>query len=197
MRGPQTGVVVDQVDPEGFGRIQVRFHWDHAGASTCWLRVAQQWAGGRIGAQFVPRPGMEVLVDYLEGDPDRPIVVACIYNGDNKQPYDTPANLSRAGWRTMSHPSGSIANEFIFEDKAGAEEIYTFAGRNLRRETVNDEIVRIGRNSALQVGGNHAVHVHGALTVSSDTSIVLSVGGSRVSITKEGVVITAPMIDLN
>ena len=69
VRGPQTGVVVDQVDPEGFGRIQVRFHWDHAGVSTCWLRVAQQWAGGKIGAQFVPRPGMEVLVDYLEGDP--------------------------------------------------------------------------------------------------------------------------------
>lgn len=205
VKGPQTGVVVDQVDPEGFGRIQVRFHWDHAGASTCWLRVAQQWAGGKIGAQFVPRPGMEVLVDYLEGDPDRPIVVACIYNGDNKQPYDTPAKLSQAGWRTMSHPSGSVANEFIFEDKAGAEEIYTFAGRNLRRVTVNDEIVQIGQNSALhvigdsghEVDGAHAMHVKGAITIKSDTSIVLSVGASRIAISKEGVVITAPMIDLN
>ena len=205
VRGPQTGVVTDQTDPEGYGRIQVRFHWDHAGVSTCWLRVAQQWAGGRIGSQFVPRIGMEVLVDYLEGDPDRPLVVACIYNGDNKQPYDTPPKLSQAGWRTMSHPSGSIANELIFEDKAGAEEIYTFAGRNLRRVTVKDEIVSIGQNSthtvtgvrSEDVGGAMTLHVKGALTVTSDTSISLTVGLSTVVIDKKGVTINAPMIKLN
>ncbi len=205
VRGPQTGVVTDQTDPEGFGRIQVKFHWDHAGASTCWLRVAQQWAGGKIGSQFVPRIGMEVLVDYLEGDPDRPLVVACIYNGDNKQPYDTPAHLSQAGWRTMSHPSGGIAQELIFEDKAGAEEIYTFAGRNLRRVTVKDEIVAIGqdstlsvtRNSSEAVDGKKAVHVKGALSISSDTSITLTVGKSTILIAPDGVSITAPVIKLN
>ena len=130
---------------------------------------------------------MEVLVDYLEGDPDRPMVVACIYNGDNKQPYDTPAHLSQAGWRTMSHPSGSIANEFIFEDKAGAEEIYTFAGRNLRRVTVKDESVQIGQNSTLAIVGDSSqdvqgtmkLHVKGALAISSDTSITLTVGGKH------------------
>ena len=205
VRGPQTGVVTDQTDPEGFGRIQVRFHWDHAGVSTCWLRVAQQWAGGKIGAQFVPRLGMEVLVDYLEGDPDRPVVVACLYNGDNKQPYDTPAHLSQAGWRTMSYPSGSIVNEFIFEDKAGAEEIYTFAGRNLRRVTVKDESVQIGQNSTLAITGDSShdvqgamkLHVKGALAISSDTSITLTVGASTVSITPQEVAITSPMIKLN
>ena len=205
VRGPQTGVVTDQTDPEGYGRIQVKFHWDHAGVSTCWLRMAQQWAGGRIGAQFVPRVGMEVLIDYLEGDPDRPLVVACLYNGDNKQPYDTPAHLSQAGWRTMSHPSGGVANEFIFEDKAGSEEIYTFAGRNLRRVTVKDESVAIGQNhtftvtgdSSEDIGGKMAVHAKGALTVASDTAISLTVGASTVVITAEGVRITAPMIELN
>ena len=205
VRGPQTGVVTDQTDPEGYGRIQVRFHWDHTGTSTCWLRVAQQWAGGKIGSQFVPRLGMEVLVDYLEGDPDRPLVVACIYNGDNKQPYDTPAHLSQAGWRTMSHPSGSIANEFIFEDKAGSEEIYTFAGRNLRRVTVKDESVAIGQNSTVtvagdvaeEVGGKMVLHVKGGLTISSDTGISLKVGPSTVTITPQGISLNAPIIDLN
>lgn len=203
--GPQTGVVTDQTDPEGFGRIQVRFHWDHAGASTCWLRVAQQWAGGRIGAQFVPRVGMEVLVDHLEGDPDRPIVVACIYNGQNKQPYDTPPKLSQAGWRTMSYPSGGVANEFIFEDKAGSEEIYTFAGRNLRRVTVKDENVQIGGKSTLAITGDHGhdvegamtLHVKGALALSSDDSITLVVGASKIHMTKDEVAITSPMIKLN
>ena len=205
VRGPQTGVVTDQTDPEGFGRIQVRFHWDHVGASTCWLRVAQQWAGSKIGSQFVPRIGMEVLVDYLEGDPDRPMVVACIYNGANKHPYDTPAHLSQAGWRTMSHPSGGIANEFIFEDKAGSEEIYTFAGRNLRRVTVKDESVTIGQNAVLSitgdsteaVNGKSSVHVKGPLTLSSDTGISLTVGKSTIVITPQGVTINAPTIRLN
>ena len=203
--GPQTGVVTNQTDPEGYGRIQVRFHWDHTGASTCWLRVAQQWAGGKIGSQFVPRVGMEVLVDYLEGDPDRPLVVACIYNGDNKQPYDTPANLSQAGWRTMSHPSGSIANELIFEDKAGGEEIYTFAGRNFRRVTVKDESVTVGQNTTLAVAGNssetvggaHTLQVKGAITIRSAASITLNVGGSTIVIAPEGVSINAPVIKLN
>ena len=205
VKGPQTGVVTDQTDPEGYGRVQVRFHWDHAGGSTCWLRVAQQWAGARIGAQFIPRVGMEVLVDYLEGDPDRPIVVACIYNGQNKQPYDTPPKLSQAGWRTMSYPSGSVANEFIFDDRAGAEEIYTFAGRNLRRVTVKDESVQIGGESTLAIAGDHGhtvqgkmtLHVQGALALSSDQSITLTVGASTISITGQEVAITSPLIKLN
>ena len=132
-------------------------------------------------------------------------MVACIYNGDNKQPYDTPAHLSQAGWRTMSHPAGSIANEFIFEDKAGAEEIYTFAGRNLRRVTVKDESVAIGQNSTLavtgdvgeDVGGKMALHVKGGLTISSDTGISLKVGPSTVVITAQGITLNAPLIDLN
>ena len=132
-------------------------------------------------------------------------MVACIYNGDNKQPYDTPANLSQAGWRTMSHPSGSIANELIFEDKAGGEEIYTFAGRNFRRVTVKDESVTVGQNTTLAVAGNssetvggaHTLQVKGAITIRSAASITLNVGGSTIVIAPEGVSINAPVIKLN
>lgn len=167
VRGPQTAVVLDQTDPEGFGRVKVRFHWDRHMSSTCWLRVAQQWGGDRIGAQFIPRPGMEVLVDFLEGDPDRPLVVGCLYNGDNKHPYEVPPNLSQSGWRSQTHINGEVYQEFIFEDKPGAEEIYTYAGRNYRRRVINDEDVaiqgfrdtRVGKNDGLAVGGTRTTYI--------------------------------------
>ena len=213
VRGPQTGVVVDQRDPEGFGRIKVRFHWDDRGASTCWLRVAQQWAGDRIGAQWIPRVGMEVLVDFLEGDPDRPIVTGCIYNGDNKHPFPVPAELHKSGWRTETHPTGSVINAFVFDDKSGAEEIYTFAGRDFRRETKKDETVTVGGNRSVTVTGNYSmkatgsmslkstgtgeVHSTAPLTISSSTSITIKVGGSSISISPIGISISGPLVKIN
>ena len=162
VRGPQTAVVLDQVDPEGFGRIKVRFHWDHAEGATCWLRVAQQWGGDQIGAQWIPRPGMEVLVDFLEGDPDRPLVVGCLYNGDNHHPFPVPEHLSQSGWRTRTHPKGQVLNAFVFEDKDGAEEIYTYAGRNYRREVVKDEDVDIGGQRTTRIGKDESRVIEGA-----------------------------------
>ena len=269
VRGPQTAVVVDQHDGDGYGRVKVRFHWDPAGESTCWLRVAQQWGGDQIGAQFIPRVGMEVLVDFLEGDPDRPLIVGCLYNGDNKQPFATPTNLSQSGWRTITYPQGQVANIFMFEDKSGGEEIYTYAGRNLRRETVKDEQVDIGGESTIHVakdqdekidgeykltvgkdftirvsqttdlqtdkdlkataggdvsikstgesrltagqdmtlqadGGLHIkasgageVNATGELKIVSSQTIILSVGGSTISISAGGVKISAPLVELN
>ncbi len=144
VRGPQTAVVTDHVDPEGFGRIQVRFHWDRFGANTFWVRVAQQWAGRSMGSQFVPRTGMEVLIDFLDGEADRPVVVGCLYNGDSPFPFKLSDNLSQSGWRSETYPSGGgVTQEFMFEDKPGGEEIYTYAGRNYRRVVDNDETVDI------------------------------------------------------
>ena len=170
VRGPQTAVVLDQNDPDGLGRVKARFHWDRHGASTCWLRVAQQWGGGTLGAQWIPRPGWEVLVDFLEGDPDRPLVVGSVYNGDNKPAFALPANLSQSGWRTRTHPDGGVVNVFQFEDKAGGEEIYTYAGRNLRRDTINDESVDIRGESTIHVGKDETVHIDGdlKLTIGKD-----------------------------
>jgi len=195
VRGPQTAVVLDETDPDGLGRVKVRFHWDHAGTSTCWLRVAQQWAGDQIGAQWIPRIGWEVLVDFLEGDPDRPLITGGLYNGDNAQPFTTPANLSQSGWRTRTYPKGSITNEFIFEDKAGGEEIYTYAGRNYRRMVDNDEDVTIkqtlvsrigktetrtvGTDRTTSIGSNEALTVGAARTVKIGSSDTLTVGSDR------------------
>lgn len=186
VRGPQTAVVVDHDDPEGFGRVKVAFHWNRDRDETCWVRVAHQWAGPTYGAQFVPRVGMEVLVAFLEGDPDRPLVVGCLYNGDNKQPFETPAKLSQAGWRTSSYPDGGVVNELIFEDKKGEEEIYAFAGRNYRRVTTKDEeftvggqrTTTIGKNDALQVGQDVKTTVGGDVTVAIAGALGVTVGQS-------------------
>jgi type VI secretion system secreted protein VgrG len=176
VHGPQTAVVVDQVDPEGYGRIKVQFHWDTAGTETCWLRLAQQWAGDQIGAQWIPRVGWEVLVIFLEGDPDRPVVVGGLYNADNMYPFAVPQNLSQSGWRTRTYPQGEITAEFIFDDKDGAEEVYLFAGRNYRREIVKDELSDIGEYRRTKVGKDQSLDIGASSTTTIADDDSLKVG---------------------
>ena len=178
MRGPQTAVVLDQTDPEGFGRVKLRFHWDHASRSTCWVRVAQQWAGSGIGAQFVPRVGMEVLVDFIDGEPDRPVVTGCLYNGDNRPPFALPEHLSQTGWRTRSHPDGEVVSAVLFEDKAGEEEVRVLAGRDHRREVTRDSADRVGRDSAAVVVRNAGLDVGADLRVNVAGQFSLWVGAA-------------------
>ena len=105
MQGPQTAVVVggsgDEIHTNQYGQIRVQFHWDRDGASdqnsSCWVRVSQAWAGNRWGSQFIPRVGHEVIVDFLEGDPDRPLVIGSVYNANNMPPYELPANATQSG----------------------------------------------------------------------------------------------------
>ena len=184
--GPQTAVVIDQNDPEGHGRIKVQYHWDRTGASTCWVRVLQQWAGNKIGAQFVPRPGMEVMIDFLEGDPDRPVLVGCLYNGKNKHPYDVPANLTQAGWRTGG--GGGLAHELLFEDKGGGEEIYMKSGRDYRRIVKQDEKADITRHLTMDALD---------MKFTAQTEIKLEVAGNTVVINAAGVTINGKVINLN
>lgn len=193
-RGPQTAVVLDQNDPDGFGRIKVRFHWDHTGHSTCWVRVVQQWAGDGIGAQFVPRPGMEVLVDFIDGRVDRPVVVGCFYNGRNKHSFAVPANLTQAGWRTAGE--GGLVNELLFEDKGGGEEIYMLAGRNWRRDVKNDELATITNRQqtkakTIDTEGTETINVH------AGQSITLHVGGSKIVINGQGIWIDGGTVNIN
>ena len=184
--GPQSAVVVDQNDPEGLGRIKIQYHWDRAGTSTCWVRVLQQWAGNKIGAQFVPRPGMEVMIDFLEGDPDRPVLTGCLYNGKNAHPYPVPANLTQAGWRTSG--PGGLAHELLFEDKGGGEEIYMLSGRDYRRVVKRDETATITRS--LKVDAQD-------ITLNATASIKLEVAGNTIVIDGSGVTINGKMINLN
>ncbi len=150
MRGLQSAVVVgpdgEEIYCDKYGRIRVCFHWDRKGKGksdpTCWLRVAQMFAGPKFGAHYVPRIGMEVLVDFLEGDQDRPIVVGVVYNDKNQQPYDMAAEKTKSGWKTISSPGGDLStkyNEIRFEDKAGDEEIWMHASKDFNREIRHDE----------------------------------------------------------
>ncbi|WP_437338434.1 type VI secretion system tip protein TssI/VgrG [Sorangium sp. So ce394] len=153
------------VGPEGqdihtdqLGRVKVQFHWDRHGRrdqhSSCWLRVAQAWAGAGWGQQFVPRVGTEVLVTFLGGDLDRPMVTGCVYNATHPPPFLLPNNATRSGLRTRSSPGGGGFNEISFEDRAAHEQIFVHAQRDL------DEIVR--RNHARTVGDSETLEVRGS-----------------------------------
>ncbi|WP_122625806.1 type VI secretion system tip protein VgrG, partial [Pseudomonas viridiflava] len=99
-----------------YGRVKVQFFWDREGRSdgntTCWLRVANGWAGSAYGAIAIPRIGMEVLVTFLEGDPDQPLITGCLYHKENLVPYELPANKTRSTFKTPSSPGGQVYNEF-------------------------------------------------------------------------------------
>src|SRR5262249_44782585 len=139
--GPEPGAALTpelasarNIYTDAHGRIKVQFHWDLEGRrddkSSCWLRVSQPWAGAGWGAQFMPRIGMEVVVTYLGGDLDRPLVTGCVYNATHTPPFALPENATRSGLRTQSVPSGHGANELWFEDGDGREQVYLHAQRN-------------------------------------------------------------------
>jgi type VI secretion system secreted protein VgrG len=159
IQGPQTAIVVgksgEEIWTDEHGRVKVQFHWDrysHADEkSSCWIRVAQSWAGKKWGAMFLPRIGQEVIVEFLEGDPDRPIITGRVYNGDNKTPYDLPANATRSGIKTLSSKGGGGFNEIRFEDKKGEEEIFIHAEKDLQTRVKNDRVAHIGRDQHLIV----------------------------------------------
>ncbi len=150
--GSQTAVVTgpagEEIHCDQYGRIKVQFHWDRDGQSddktTCWMRVASGWAGAAYGGIAIPRIGMEVLVTFLEGDPDQPLVTGCLYHKENVVPYDLPANKTRSTFKTISSPGGKGYNEFRIEDKKGAEQIYIHAQRDWDENIEHDQKIRVG-----------------------------------------------------
>jgi len=167
--GPQTATVVGESGEEIWtnehGQIKVQFHWDREGGknqnSSCWVRVSQVWAGKQWGAQFLPRMGHEVIVEFLEGDPDRPIVTGSVYNGENKPPYELPANQNQSGIKTRSSKSGTRDNfnEIRFEDKKGSEELFIQAEKDKTVNVKNDETTTIGRNRNEEIKGEEKIRV--------------------------------------
>ena len=153
-RGLQTAVVVggkdDEILADKYGRIKVQFHWDREGKqddkSSCWIRVAQTWAGNKRGSLFTPRVGDEVIVDFLEGDPDRPLVVGSLYNSKNMPPYPPDKKDYQSGIKTFSTKDGKAKNfnELLFEDKFGKEQIYFHAERDFVRLVENDDKLKVG-----------------------------------------------------
>jgi type VI secretion system secreted protein VgrG len=183
MKGLQTATVVgppnEEVFPDEHGRVKVQFHWDRAEpwdeSSSCWVRVSQLWAGNGWGTMFLPRIGHEVLVDFIEGDPDRPVVVGRIHTGYNMPRYEMPASKTRTTIRSESSPGGGGFNEISFEDAKGCEELFLHAQKDMnafvqnnRSETVGnsrssavkaDETINVGANRTVTVGVNDSTTV--------------------------------------
>lgn len=150
IHGLQTAKVVgkdgEEIDVDEHGRILVRFWWDRKNKQSCRARVAQVWAGKGWGGHVIPRIGMEVIVEFLEGDPDRPLVTGAVYNGEYKYPYDMPANKTQSGLKSDSSKGHGGYNEFMFEDKKDSEEIRMHAEKDHNVVIRHAETVEIGEN---------------------------------------------------
>ena len=174
--GTQTAIVTGpsgkEVWTDQYGRIKVQFHWDRLGQnddkSSCWIRVAQSWAGQSWGAFVLPRVGMEVIVSFLEGDPDRPLVTGAVYNGEQTVPYALPDNQTRSTFKTNSSVGGDGFNELRFEDKKGSEEVYLQAQKDMNVLIKNSwtETVHQDRAVTIEEGNETLTVSKGDRTVS-------------------------------
>jgi len=162
VQGAQTAMVVgkagEEIFTDKYGRVKVQFHWDRYGKqdekSSCWIRVAQVWAGKAWGAIHIPRIGQEVIVSFLEGDPDQPIITGRVYNGDSMPPYGLPGNATQSGIKSRSSKGGGEANfnEIRFEDKKGSEQVYIHAEKDQDIVVEHDETRAVGHDQSETVG---------------------------------------------
>jgi type VI secretion system secreted protein VgrG len=167
IEGPQTARVVgppgEEIHTDLYGRVKVQFHWDRVGKeddkSSCWIRVAQTWAAAGWGSIFIPRIGMEVVVNHLEGDPDRPLVTGCVYNGENRPPYELPKEKTKSTIKTNTSPTNGGYNELRFEDLRGKEQVYLQAERNHDVLVKKDQTITVGNNRTKTIGGNEFISV--------------------------------------
>jgi type VI secretion system secreted protein VgrG len=170
--GPQTALVVgesgEEITVDSLGRVKVQFFWDKneaRGATTdsVWLRTAQSWAGHGWGAHFWPRIKDEVVVQFLNGDPDNPVITGSLYNGVNSPPYPLPDCKTRSGILTRSSMGGSAsnANELRFEDKKGSEQLYLHAEKDMDESVEHDRRTFVGNNDSLTVKGDQTEQVQG------------------------------------
>jgi type VI secretion system secreted protein VgrG len=202
VHGPETAIVTgppgEEIHVDQHGRIKIQFHWEeettYDDTSSCWARVRQQWSGPGWGFQFIPRVGQEALVEFLGGDPDRPLVVGTVYNGENAYPYPLPVAKTQSGIKTDS-VSGEGSNELRFEDQSGAEEVYLHAQKNLTIATENDKNQTTGHDETLAIGNDRtkevghdqretvkndkAIDVHGHHTEAIGKDMTLTVQGNR------------------
>jgi type VI secretion system secreted protein VgrG len=164
VQGPQPALVVgksgEEIWTDSYGRVKVQFYWDRIGTddenSSCWVRVSSPWAGSNWGAISLPRIGQEVIVDFLEGDPDRPIIMGRVYNANQMPPYTLPDNQTRSTVQSRSSKGGGAANfnELRFEDLAGSEQIFLNAEKDMDHRVENDSREYIGGSRHLVVAGS-------------------------------------------
>lgn len=185
VHGTQTAIVVgpagEEIYTDEHGRVKVQFHWDREGKndenSSCWIRVSQVWAGAGWGGICIPRIGQEVIVDFLEGDPDRPIITGRVYHGVNKPPFELPNGKVVSGLKSDSTPGGGGYNEISMDDTKGTEKITTHAQYDMNTTVEHDQTTTVKNNRStkvvvddtLNVDANRTVHVKAKLTETIDS----------------------------
>lgn len=194
MKGPQTAVVVgpsgEEIHTDEYSRVKVQFHWDRLGGndenSSCWVRVSSVWAGSGWGFIQIPRIGQEVIVDFLEGDPDQPIITGRVYNAEQMPPYGLPDNATQSGWKSNSSLGGGGWNELRFEDKAGSEEVYFQAQKDHNELVKNNETrliqhdmsERVDNNSTQSIGVDRDEDVGNNKTTQVGVNRTVSIGNN-------------------
>ncbi len=174
-----TGPVNEEIHTDKHGRVKLKFFWDRRtdtnqdGNMSCWIRVSQTWAGGKWGAMHIPRVGQEVVVNFLDGNPDRPIITGRVYHGNNMPPYDLPAEKTKSTIMTNTSKNGGNSNEIRFEDLKGKEEFYTHAAKDQNEVVENNMATKVKANQTIEVEKNRGV------TVLSGNEIVSINSGTR------------------
>lgn len=204
----------EEIDTDKFGRIRVKFYWDHRKQFSRWMRVAHVWASKQWGAQFIPRVGMEVVVAYEDGDPDCPLVIGAVYNGDNKHPYTVPDNKTQSGFKSNSSKGGrnDEYNEFMFDDKKGQELVRMHAQKDYdvtvhhveTRKIGEDGVSGASRKTTLVTGddelnistGSHSTTAAQNITLTAVASVKLICGGSTIVMTPGSIAITSGTITM-
>lgn len=189
--GPQTATVVgppgEEIWTDQYGRVKLQFRWDRYGQSnqdsSCWVRVSSPWAGGGFGGVQIPRVGDEVVVDFLNGDPDEPIVTGRVFNGEKMPPWGLPGSATQSGLLSRSSPGGTTdhANAFRFEDKKGAEQLWMHAERNFDAETEADHSLSVGNNHTHTVGNDETMQVKNNRQRSVGQNETVNIGQNRVA----------------
>lgn len=192
IRGSQTAIVVgasgEEIYTDKYGRVKVHFAWDREGefkeTDSCWIRVSHSWAGGKYGIIHTPRVGQEVIVDFLEGDPDQPIITGRVYNGDHMPPYTLPDEKTKSTLRTNTSKGGGGANELRFEDMKGSEQIFLHAQKDLHIRALGHRKVNIKASAHETIGGEYRELVAGdrsrkvkkneAIMVEGDRSLMIA-----------------------
>jgi type VI secretion system secreted protein VgrG len=179
MTGSQTALVVgppgEEIWTDDLGRVMVQFDWDRLGEhnekSSCWIRVSQMWAGANWGAIHIPRIGQEVIVDFLDGDPDRPLITGRLYSADNTPPYDLPANRTQSGIKSRSSKGGTANNfnELRFEDLKGKEELHIQAEKDMSTLVKHNQTLSVGVDRSIEVGNDEDTLIKGDRTTTIGT----------------------------
>jgi type VI secretion system secreted protein VgrG len=193
VQGPMTAIVVlgghDAVDE--YGRIKVKFHWQSDEENSMFCRVSQMWAGNNWGTVFLPQTGMEVIVEFLNGHIDYPIIMGCVYNAKNMPPWPLPDKNKISGIKTVTE------NQFSFDDTAGSELIEMIGTKDWKFTIKNNADEDVKANETRVVGGNFEETVTGSITIESKQTITLKVGESKIEISQSGIKLSAMSINLD